>query len=328
MDKDAQKRMAEKLLEASEDKINRNIKDSVFCDLFGRPEYLIQLYRALHPEDTDTQQEDLTIVTLSRIIVREMYNDLGFLAGNRLMVLVEAQSTWSENIVVRFLMYLGETYRRYIEKNELDLYTTKKVELPRPELYVVYTGDRKKRPEKISLKKDFFGENISCVEVEAKVIYDSRQGDILNQFITFSKVFDRMRRQYPDDMRKAVQETIRICKEKKVLAAYLEGEEAATVMFTFADQEREFSRALRKEREAGVAEGEARGEARGEAIGEARGRAEGRTEGIITTLVNLVSKKLLSIKDAAQQANMTEEEFARESRAEDMIGTHWLQPGR
>ena len=94
----------------------------------------------LHPEDLETQQEDLTIVTLSRIIVREMYNDLGFLAGNRLLVLVEAQSSWSANIVVRFLMYLGETYRRYIEKNDLDLYTTKKVELPKPELYVVYTG--------------------------------------------------------------------------------------------------------------------------------------------------------------------------------------------
>ena len=114
MEKTVQKQMAERLLEASEDKINRNIKDSVFCDLFGKPEYLIQLYRALHPEDMETQQEDLTIVTLSRIIVREMYNDLGFLAGNRLLVLVEAQSSWSENIVVRFLMYLGETYRRMI----------------------------------------------------------------------------------------------------------------------------------------------------------------------------------------------------------------------
>ena len=123
--------------------INRNIKDSVFCDLFGRPEYLYQLYQVLHPEDTETQSEDLTIVTLSRIIVHEMYNDLGFLAGNRLIVLVEDQSTWSVNIVVRFLMYLGETYRRYIEKNDLDLYTSKKLELPKPQLYVVYTGDRK-----------------------------------------------------------------------------------------------------------------------------------------------------------------------------------------
>ena len=289
MEKAVQKQMAEKLLEASEDKINRNIKDSVFCDLFGKPEYLIQLYRALHPEDLETQEEDLTIVTLSRIIVREMYNDLGFLAGNRLLVLVEAQSSWSENIVVRFLMYLGETYRRYIEKNDLDLYTTKKVELPKPELYVVYTGDRKQRSEKISLKKEFFGDEDSCVDVEAKVIYDSKQGDILNQFITFSKVFDQMRKQYPDDMRKAVQETIRICREKDVLSSYLSEEEAETVMFTFTDQEREYSRALQKE------------------------RAEGEETGFINALVVLVRKHLLSIKDAAEQVNMSEAEFVKKA---------------
>ena len=187
MDKTVQKQMAERLMEASEDRINRNIKDSVFCNLFGKPEYLIQLYRVLHPEDKETQAEDLTIVTLSNIIVRAIYNDLGFLAGNRLLVLVEAQSSWSENIVVRFLMYLGETYRRYIEKNDLDLYTTKKVELPKPELYVVYIGDRKKRPETISLKRSFFGAENSCVEVEAKVIYDSTQGDILNQLLHSAK---------------------------------------------------------------------------------------------------------------------------------------------
>ena len=254
--KHKQKQMAEKLLEASEDKINRNIKDSVFCDLFGRQEYLFQLYQVLHPEDKDTEIDDLTIVTLSRIIVREMYNDLGFLAGNRLIVLVEAQSTWLENIVVRFLMYLGETYRRYIDKNDLDLYTTKKVELPKPELYVIYTGERKKRPESISLRKSFFADENSCVEVEAKVIYDSKAGDIINQFVIFSKVFDTQRKLYPDDKRMAVQETIRICKEQHVLKDYLEGEEAAAVMFTFADQEKEFNRALRNERSEGVSLGD------------------------------------------------------------------------
>ena len=140
--KKTQKRMAEKLLEASEDKINRNIKDSVFCDLFGRQEYLYQLYQVLHPEDKETEIDDLTIVTLSRIISRSIYNDLGFLVGNRLMVLVEAQSTWSENILVRFLMYLGETYHRYIKTNGLRIYNEKNVEIPKPELYVVFTGER------------------------------------------------------------------------------------------------------------------------------------------------------------------------------------------
>ena len=95
MDRIVQKQMAEKLRKASKDKINRNIQDSVFCDMFGQPEYLFQLYQALHPEDTKTMQDDLTIVTLSRVLSREVYNDLGFMAGNRLIVLVEAQSTWS-----------------------------------------------------------------------------------------------------------------------------------------------------------------------------------------------------------------------------------------
>ena len=141
--------MAENLLQASQDKITRNIKDSVFCDLFGRLEYLYQLYQALHPEDTDIQPDDLTIITLSRIFVRTMYNDLGFLAGNRLLILVEQQSNWSDNIVVRTLLYLAETYRRYIEKNDLDIYTEKRGELPKPELYVFYTGgaEEEKRPE-------------------------------------------------------------------------------------------------------------------------------------------------------------------------------------
>ena len=79
----------------------------------------------MHPEDNETDVDDLTIVTLSRTIARNIYNDLGFLVGNRLMVLVEAQSTWSENILVRFLMYLGETYRRYLKTNGFRLYNEK-----------------------------------------------------------------------------------------------------------------------------------------------------------------------------------------------------------
>ena len=77
MTKQEEKRMAERLLAAPEEKLNRNIKDSVFCDLFSRPEYLLQLYRALHPEDTETGMEDITLVTLSRVVAKAMYNDLG-----------------------------------------------------------------------------------------------------------------------------------------------------------------------------------------------------------------------------------------------------------
>ena len=39
------------------------------------------------------------------------------------------------------------------------------------------------------------------------------------------------------------------------------------------------------------------------------GREEGKEEGIVNTLVSLVKKGLLNIKDAATQANMSEEKF-------------------
>ena len=108
-DRYAGKRMAEKVNDPDDVKVNRKSKDSVFTDLFDHPEYLIQLYRVLHPEDTESDESDLTVVTLDSLMLREQYNDLGFMVGNRLMVLVEAQSTWSVNIVVRFFLYLADT---------------------------------------------------------------------------------------------------------------------------------------------------------------------------------------------------------------------------
>ena len=157
-------------------------------------------------------------------------------------------------------MYLGETYHRYIKTNGLKIYNEKNVEIPKPELYVVFTGERDEKPETISLRKCFFNGEDCCVDVEAKVIYDSRKGDIINQYITFSKVFDEQYRLYPGDRTKAVQETIRICLERDVLKEYLEREEAAAVMFTFADQVEAMNEALSTER----AEGEKKGEKKGD----------------------------------------------------------------
>lgn len=259
-----QKFPAEKPLETTDNKINRNIKDSVFCDLFGMPEYLMQLYQVLHPGDMETTEDDLTIVTLSRTVARNIYNDLGFLVRNRLLVLVEAQSTWSENILVRFLMYLGETYRRYIKTKGLRIYSEKNVDIPKPELYLVFTGKREDNPDTISLKENFFGGEDCCVDITAKVICESEQGDILNQYITFSRVFDEQQKLYPGDREKIVQETIRICKNKNVLNDYLAREEAAAIMFTIADQAEAMKEALEMERAEGKAEGKAEGLAEGE----------------------------------------------------------------
>ena len=68
------------------------IKDSVFTNLFKDKKYLFQLYKALHPEDTNATEEQLTYVTIENILINGLYNDLGFMIGNRLVILTEAQS--------------------------------------------------------------------------------------------------------------------------------------------------------------------------------------------------------------------------------------------
>ena len=96
--------------------VNRKLQDSVFTNLFKEPENRLRLYQALHPEDTEAGVEDIQDVTLQAVIMNGIYNDLGFTVGDRLMILIEAQSTWSTNIAIRSLIYLGETYKDYLAR--------------------------------------------------------------------------------------------------------------------------------------------------------------------------------------------------------------------
>ncbi|EHL09802.1 hypothetical protein HMPREF9629_01043, partial [Peptoanaerobacter stomatis] len=123
------------------DIINRKTKDTVFTDLFRNKKYLLQLYQDLHPEDLDTRQEDLQIITLENILVHSMYNDLGFIAKDKLLILVEAQSTQSVNIALRMLLYLSQTVKDYLQENRLNVHSKKQIILPTPEFIVIYTGE-------------------------------------------------------------------------------------------------------------------------------------------------------------------------------------------
>ena len=68
--------------------------------------------------------------------------------------------------------------------------------MPRPEIYVIFTGARERKPDKISLSEEFFEGAEIDVEVKASVIYESNTDDIINQYIIFCKVFNEQTRQY------------------------------------------------------------------------------------------------------------------------------------
>lgn len=206
----------------------RTVKDSVFKWLFAEPDNLLQLYQTLHPEDTQTRAEDLDLVTLETIIVKDIHNDLGFAVGSRLVILAEAQSTWSVNIILRSLFYLARTYQNYLSKTSQNLYNTKAVSLPKAELYVIYSGPSPVEQTEITLSEEFFHGEPSAVEVTVKVIVEKDSRDIINQYILFSKIIDEQIELYGRTPL-AVQETIRICKDRDILRKFLEQHEKEAV---------------------------------------------------------------------------------------------------
>ena len=233
-----QEEQQEKTAEKKESFAKYTAKDSVFSTLFRDKKYLMQLYHALHPEDAETTEDALTDITIRNVLANGIFNDLAFRVGDKIMFLVEHQSSWTMNIIIRALMYLAQVYHDYFEEQDADLYGSKKVHVPEPEIYMIYTGERVSRPETISFSKEFFKGKECSIEVKVKVIYDGKGNDIISQYVAFTKVYNEQVKRYGRS-REAVTETIRICKDRNVLKEYLESKEKEVVnmMMELYDQE-------------------------------------------------------------------------------------------
>ena len=275
---------------AKEKSMRHSGKDTVFRDMFSKKKYLIQMYKALHPEDSTITKADLKIITLQSILLNGIYNDLGFMVrGKQLMILVEAQSTWSPNIVIRALIYLMSTYQDYFSENKIQLYGSKKVEMPKPELYVIYTGDQGSHPDVLSMKDEFFPHADCCIEAKVKIIYLRDNDDIISQYIGFCRIFNEQVALYGRSLN-AAKETIRICRDKNLLKEYLSerAKEVEGIMLTLFDQEQVWN----VERE----------NIRSEAFNEGVNR--GISQGKLSMLIELVRDGSLSLPAAAKKANL------------------------
>ena len=208
------------------DLVKRDVKNTVFIDLFSHDEYRLQLFQTIHPEITDVTADDLPVITIKPVITNHLYNDLAFAFRDKLMVFVEAQSTWSINILIRILLYLAETIREYLHDRNMDIHAEKEHQIPMPEFYVVYTGERE-TPKTVSLKKDFFCSEVCQIDLEAKV-FNVETDDIIGQYIIFCHVMDEQIKKYGRN-RKAAMEAIRICLDRNVLKDYLNEREKEVV---------------------------------------------------------------------------------------------------
>jgi len=206
---------------------NRQTRDSIFTDLFHRPKYALQLFKVLHPEITDVTEDDITAETLKNVLATGYYNDLGLLVKDRLLILVEAQSSWNPNMAIRCLLYLADTYQRYISKNQLDLFGRKRVMLPKPEFYVVYTGGETRHDDMMRLSDHFCDDEmdddsrVPALQLQIKMLYNSADGDILHQYVSFCRKLTDELASCQGSTLDAIRQTIRDCQDADILAEYL-----------------------------------------------------------------------------------------------------------
>ena len=204
-------------------RVKRTYKDSLFCDIFRRKDYLQDVYRGLFGRDVSLQE--IQLMTLQGTFFNDEKNDVSFLAGKRQIVLMEHQSTLNENMLLRMFWYMAKLYRKQVPKDAP--YRTRRLQLPAPCFYVFYNGlDPAPDEWEMRLSEAFEGE-CSSLElcVKAYNINETSGSRLLEKSRAlkgYSVFVAQIRRKTAAGvcLEGAVKQAIRYCIEQDLLAEY------------------------------------------------------------------------------------------------------------
>ncbi|MCF0245204.1 MAG: Rpn family recombination-promoting nuclease/putative transposase, partial [Ileibacterium sp.] len=241
--------------------INRQMKDSVFTKLFSKPENLKWMYEELLSE-MDVQEKDIKILTLNSAMINGLRNDLAFSVKDEVIILCEAQSSWSENILIRMWLYLSETVKDYLSEHNVSLHQTAKIKMPKIHLFMIYTGNNKHVPKELSLAESFFQGDPSVLDLRIQVLSEAHGTGIVSQYIEFCKIQVECFKKYCTNAETAIKTVFKKCIEKGVLVDFLkkeeqEMEEIMSYLFNEEEERRLYNESLKREF---LAEGIAKGE--------------------------------------------------------------------
>ena len=253
-----------KLMEGKTQEIKYAVKDSVFTLLFSEIENIRKLYQSLHDDADSYLDEDFKIVTLENAIINGQYNDLGFTVKDRLIILVEAQSTFNPNMGVRLLMYIAKSYHDYIVENKLNIFGERLIKLPMPEFIVVYSGTAKQNVNEIRLSDCFEAGTTPNIELIVKVIKkDNVKSGILQEYLSFCDMYSinvKCKKTAAERL-SGLRQVIHECIKKGILREFLKKhqKEVEDMMMTVIPPEQALEFIKLEEYNKGVEEGEARG---------------------------------------------------------------------
>ena len=286
----------------TQEKTNRNYKDSVFVDLFAHDinakENFISLYNALHGTNLDAKTTDVQPVMLERVLYMKYYNDVAMLIDGKIVILIEHQSTINQNMPFRFLEYIARIYEKITTKDEK--FGRKLVKLPVPEFYVFYNGKDDYPTESVMKLSDAFMqlgddselknqlENANYpLEISVKVININadkenpilKRCEALKEYSEFiEQVRSNIENNVPEPLTNAIKEAIK----KGFLSDYLNRKSAEVQNMLLAEYDYDTDIAV--QRKEAFDDGIAIGEKRGISIGLSQGAQQAKLETAKTLL--------------------------------------------
>lgn len=271
--------------------VNRKYKDRLFTFIFGNSEnkaWTLSLYNAVNGSDY-TNPDDIILNTIDNVVYMGMKNDVSFLMGD-MMNFYEQQSTFNPNMPMRFLIYAGMVYSKYIEgDNGYHRFSKQQQKAPTPKCVCFYNGTDSKQDRIILSLSDSFDKD-SQPDIEVKVtminINYGHNKDLLNAckpLNEYSWFIDKVRNSKTSVFEEAIDIALTEMPDDFIIKSFLIANRAEVKRMCITEYDE--SRTLAEQRE------------------------EGRIEGILNTLVSLVKDNIITLSDAAQRANMTVTEF-------------------
>ena len=279
--------------------MNRQYKDRLFKFIFGNPEnkeWTLSLYNAINGSSY-TNPDDIKLTTIEDAVYMNMKNDVSFLITDK-MNFYEQQSTFNPNMPMRFLIYAGMVYSKYIETNKsYHKYSSLQQKAPTPRCICFYNGTDKKEDRTVLKLSDSFSSK-SDIEVQVTMInvnYGHNQELMkecrpLEEYAFFVERI-RTNQKYVDTLEEAVDKALMDMPEDSLIKSFLIANQAEVKMMCITEYDEE--RTLNEIKEEWLAEG----------------MSLGLSQGKLLTLIELVKEGMLTLVDAAGKAGMTVSEF-------------------
>lgn len=277
--------------------LRRNLKDSVFSNLFSEEWYASDLARELVPEIPEGTP--VSVANAGGVMSPGPIHDLVLIAGDYAIMAVEAQSTKNPNMPIRIMLYQAEVLIAMIRRYDLELLSRTHAEIPRLLAFVVYTG-KEEVPDVMRLSDSYPGKLPvdDGIEVTVKVVHagNAPHGSKVREYIMFCQMADECRTRAKGDMELYARLLKEESEKANILQKYLK-EKWVEVMGYYEEifNQDAADRAMRKD---------AKEEGREEGLAE--GRIKERTEIAIKLLADGVAPEKVS-----EMTNLSVEEVMR-----------------